>query len=219
MAEQQESKEKLRTGFTTGTAAAASSKAAVLAIINQKNIESVEVILPKGNTIPIKILNCEFDESRAKCSVIKDGGDDPDVTHGAEIIVDVTLTPNVNQIEIDGGEGVGIVTKPGLGLEINKPAINPTPKKMIVENITEVGKNILLKNGIKVVISVPNGKELALKTDNPRLGILGGISILGTSGIVIPYSTASFAASIRQNLDVSLAMGNDIVVLITGGRI
>ncbi|MEX0640973.1 MAG: cobalt-precorrin-5B (C(1))-methyltransferase [Nitrosopumilaceae archaeon] len=218
MAEQQESKEKLRTGFTTGTAAAASSKAAVLAILNQQNIESVEVTLPKGNSIPIKILNCEFDESKAKCSVIKDGGDDPDVTHGAEIIVDVTLTPNVNQIEINGGKGVGIVTKPGLGLEINKPAINPTPKKMIIENITEVAKHILLKNGIKVVISVPKGKELAIKTDNPRLGILGGISILGTSGIVIPYSTASFAASIRQNLDVSLAMGNDIVVLTTGGR-
>jgi len=133
VAEQQESNEKLRTGFTTGTAAAASSKAAVLAILNQKNIESVEVTLPKGNSISIKILNCEFDERKAKCSVIKDGGDDPDVTHGAEIIVDVTFTTNVNQIEIEGGKGVGIVTKPGLGLEINKPAINPTPKKMIIE--------------------------------------------------------------------------------------
>ena len=218
MAEQQESKEKLRTGFTTGTASAASAKAAILAIINQKKIESIEVTLPKGNSIPIKIHSCEFGESNAKCSVIKDAGDDPDVTHGAEIVVELSLTPNVSQIEIDGGQGVGVVTKPGLGLEINKPAINPTPKKMIIYNVTEVAKDILQKNGIKIIISVPKGKELALKTDNPRLGIVGGISILGTSGIVIPYSTASFAAAVRQNLDVSLAMGNDTVVLATGGR-
>jgi len=215
---EQESKEKLRTGFTTGTASAAASKAGILAIINQKKIDSVQVTLPKGNSIPIKIHSCEFDESKATCSVIKDGGDDPDVTHGAEIILNVSLTPNSNQIEIDGGEGVGIVTKPGLGLEINKPAINPVPKKMIKENVSEIAQNILQKNGIKIIISVPKGKELALKTDNPRLGIIGGISILGTSGIVIPYSTASFAASVRQNLDVSLAMGNNTVVLTTGGR-
>ena len=218
MTEQEESKEKLRTGFTTGTCATASSKAAILAIINQKKIDSVEVILPNKNNITIKIQNCEYNKTQAKCSVIKDGGDDPDVTHGTEIIVDVSLTPNVKKIEIDGGEGVGIVTKPGLGLEINKPAINPTPKKMINENLNRVAQYILQKNGIKVVISVPKGKELALKTDNPRLGIVGGISILGTSGIVIPYSTASFAASVRQNLDVSLAMGNETVVLTTGGR-
>lgn len=216
--EELQSKEKLRTGFTTGTAATASSKAAILAIINQKKLDSVDVTLPKGNSISIKIQSCEFSKTSAKCSVIKDGGDDPDVTHNAEIIVDLSLTSDVNKIEIGGGEGVGIVTKPGLGLEINQPAINPTPKKMISENVIEVAKNILDKHGIKIIISVPNGKELAKKTDNPRLGIVGGISILGTSGIVIPYSTASFAASVRQNLDVSIAMGNDVVVLTTGGR-
>ncbi len=113
---------------------------------------------------------------------------------------------------------MGRVTKPGLGLEVGFAAINPTPKKMIVENITEVAQGLLKKNGIKVVISVPKGKELAPKTDNPRLGILDGISILGTSGIVVPYSTASFAASIRQSIDVTIAMGNDTVVLTTGGR-
>jgi cobalt-precorrin-5B (C1)-methyltransferase len=213
-----QSKSNLRTGFTTGTAATASAKAALLAITNQKKIKSVEVILPKGNTLTIKIENCEYKKTWSKCSVIKDGGDDPDITHGAEIVVELSLTNNAKQIEIEGGEGVGIVTKPGLGLEINKPAINPTPKKMIIENLTKTGFKILQTNGIKVLISVPQGKELALKTDNPRLGIIGGISILGTSGIVIPYSTASFAASIRQNLDVSLAMGNDVVVLTTGGR-
>ena len=211
-------KQKLRKGFTTGTCATASAKAAILSIIKQQKVEGVDVTLPKGNSIKIKIENCKFTENSARCSVIKDAGDDPDVTHGAEIIVDVSLNENINQIQIDGGEGVGVVTKPGLGLEINKPAINPIPKQMINANLNEIAKDVLAKNGIRIVISVPKGTELALKTDNPRLGIIGGISILGTSGIVIPYSTASFAASIRQNLDVSLALGNDTVVLTTGGR-
>ena len=213
-----EQAKKLRTGFTTGTCATAASKAGILSIINQKKSEAVDVTLPKGSSLTIKIEKCEFSNNSAKCSVIKDGGDDPDVTHGAEIVVDVILTTKVNQIEITGGKGVGTVTKPGLGLEINKHAINPTPKKMIIENISSIAEKILKENGIKVTISVPKGEELATKTDNPRLGIIGGISILGTSGIVIPFSTASFAASIRQNLDVSIAMGDYTVVLTTGGR-
>ncbi len=208
----------LRTGYTTGTCASASSKAALLSIIHQKRINDVEVILPKRNKLKIQIKNCEFKENFSRCSVIKDGGDDPDVTHGAEIVVELFITNSPNFIEIEGGEGVGVVTKPGLGLEINKPAINPVPKKMIEENIRDVGTEFLKKNGVKLVISVPKGRELAKKTDNPRLGIVGGLSILGTSGIVYPYSTASFAASIRQNLDVALAMGDKIVVLTTGGR-
>jgi len=211
-------KGKLRTGFTTGTCATAGSIAAVLAITNQKKIDFVNVILPKKKSIQIKITDCQFTKNSAKCLVIKDGGDDPDVTHGAEIWTEVSLTNKPNKIEIDGGKGVGRVTKPGLGLDIGSPAINPTPKKMIIENISKVAQDLLKKNGLNVMISVPKGKELALKTDNPRLGILGGISILGTSGIVIPYSTASFAAAIRQSLDVTIAMGNDIVVLTTGGR-
>jgi len=208
----------LRTGFTTGTCATAASKAALLSIMNQEKIDTVSVLLPKGNRLEIKINSCKFSKNEAICSVIKDGGDDPDVTHGAEIFVNLSLTESKNKIEIDGGEGVGIVTKPGLGLEINKAAINPTPKKMIFENIQEIGISLLEKNGVKIIISVPKGKELAPKTDNPRLGIVNGISILGTSGIVIPFSTASYAASIRQNLDVAIAMGDKKVVLTTGGR-
>jgi cobalt-precorrin-5B (C1)-methyltransferase len=211
-------KGKLKTGFTTGTCATAGSIAAVLAITNQKNIDSVSVILPKKNTIQIKITDCKFTKNSAKCLVIKDGGDDPDVTHGAKIWAEVTLTDKPNKIVIDGGKGVGRVTKPGLGLDIGSAAINPTPKKMIIENISKVAQELLKKNGFSVIISVPKGEELAVKTDNPRLGILGGISILGTSGIVIPYSTASFAAAIRQSLDVTIAMGNYTVVLTTGGR-
>jgi len=214
----EEEKVKLKTGYTTGSSATAASKAALLSVINQQKIENVDILLPKRSFIQIPIHYCEFTTNNAKCSVIKNGGDDPDVTHGAEIIVELEITDKTNEIEIDGGEGVGIVTKPGLGLEINKPAINPVPKKMIAENLREVGKEIFLKKGIRVVISVPKGKELGPKTDNPRLGITNGISILGTSGIVIPFSTASYAASIRQNLDVAVAMGNDTVVLTTGGR-
>jgi cobalt-precorrin-5B (C1)-methyltransferase len=209
---------KLRTGFTTGTCATAAAKAALTAIMSQKKVESVVVLLPKEKKLAINISSCEFDSTTARCSVIKDGGDDPDVTHGAEIIVDLQLTDNANQIEIDGSHGVGRVTKPGLGLEIGSAAINPTPKKMIIENLTLIGAEILKKNGIKVIISVPKGEELAAKTDNPRLGIIGGISILGTTGIVIPYSTASFAAAIRQSIDVTLAMKDYTVVLTTGSR-
>jgi len=209
---------KLRTGFTTGTSATAASVAAILSIIDQKKIKSVDVILPKKDKIKISINSCEFEKNKACCSVIKDGGDDPDVTHDAKIVVDLELTSKPNSIEIDGGEGVGRVTKPGIGLEIGQAAINPTPRKMITENLTQVGKKILEKNGIKVMISVPKGKELGPKTDNPRIGIIGGISILGTSGIVIPYSTASFAAAIRQQIDVVVSMGENTVVLTTGGR-
>jgi len=138
-------KGKLRTGFTTGTCATAGAKAGILAILNQEKIGSVDVTLPKKSKIQIKIASCQFDKQSAKCSVIKDGGDDPDVTHGAEIITEISLTDKPNQIEIDGGEGVGRVTKPGLGLEIGSAAINPTPKKMITENIQEIRKIFLKK--------------------------------------------------------------------------
>ena len=213
-----ENKTKLRTGFTTGSCATAASKACILAIQNQKIIENVDIILPKRSRLEIEIDSCEFTTNSAKCSVIKDGGDDPDVTHGAAIFVNIELTDVIGEIEIDGGEGVGRVTKPGLGLEIGSAAINPTPKKMILENVKEVGEELLEKNGIRVVVSVPKGKELGPKTDNPRIGIMGGISILGTSGIVIPYSTASFAAAIRQQISVVNTMNDDSVVLTTGGR-
>lgn len=218
MSETDKSGQKLRTGFTTGTCATAAAKAALVSIITKKRIESIEILLPKDKRITINVASCRFDNNTARCSVIKDGGDDPDVTHGAEIIADLQITDHSGQIEIDGGIGVGRVTKPGLGLQIGSAAINPTPKKMLIQNLTEIGKEILQKNGIRVIVSVPKGAEIAPKTDNPRLGIMGGISILGTTGIVVPYSTASFAASIRQSLDVTIAMGDNTVVLTTGGR-
>ncbi len=208
----------LRTGYTTGTCAAAATKAALLAMITKKTVKEISVTLPKGNTMTLAIKDCQFDGNSAKCVVIKDAGDDPDVTNGAEIVSTVTWTDNIGTVDVQGGKGVGRVTKPGIGLDIGKPAINPTPMKMIKNTVNEVASDQLKNKGVKVVISVPRGEELAKLTDNPRLGILGGISILGTSGIVLPYSTGSFTASIRQGLDVAKAMGHNTVALTTGGR-
>jgi len=213
-------KGQLRTGYTTGTAASAATKAALLTLISSQIFNTIDVFLPKGKVATLKIAwtRSNQDKQSVTCAVIKDGGDDPDVTHGAEICSTVSLTNNKGLIEIDGGIGVGRVTRPGLGLEIGSAAINPVPKKMIEYTVFDSAKSLLSRNGIKVIIWVPKGGDLAKKTDNPRLGIVGGISILGTTGIVFPYSTASFAASIRQSLDVAISLGTDIVVLTTGGR-
>src|SRR5919205_962733 len=209
----------LKTGYTTGTSATAATKAALLALISGKAADNVFVTLPKGGMAKLGIAWTKIEKNGSSTSaVIKNAGDDPDITHGAEICSTVSFTDRVGKITIDGGIGVGKVTKPGLGLEIGKAAINQTPMKMIEQAVIDVASKKLNNNGINVVISVPKGEELAKKTDNPRLGIIGGISILGTTGIVLPYSTASFAASIRQSLDVAIAMGTDIVVLTTGGR-
>jgi cobalt-precorrin-5B (C1)-methyltransferase len=217
--EEKKKKGILRSGYTTGTCAAGATKAAILTLLTGRVAKSIEVSLPKGRKANLPIARTSINEdSSVTTSVIKDAGDDPDVTHNAEICSTVSLLSIKGQIVIDGGVGVGRVTKPGLGLELGNAAINPVPMSMITQAINEAALDHLESRGIKVVISVPRGEEIALKTDNPRLGIVGGISILGTTGIVLPYSTASFAASIRQSLDVSVAMGTDTVVLTTGGR-
>src|SRR5687767_2587064 len=210
----------LRTGFTTGTSATAATKAALLSLISSQIYDTLEIALPKGKIVKLQIAWTRYSPNTQSVTsaVIKDAGDDPDVTHGAEICSTVSLTSDRGCVEIDGGVGVGRVTRPGLGLEIGHAAINPVPKKMIEQVVRDTAKSILIDKGVKVIISVPKGIELAKKTDNPRLGILGGISILGTTGIVFPYSTASFAASIRQSLDVAISLGTDVVVLTTGGR-
>jgi cobalt-precorrin-5B (C1)-methyltransferase len=208
----------LRTGYTTGTAACAATKAALFFLINGASVQEVTISLPKGKSAALKVAWTKQEDGRATSAVIKDGGDDPDVTSGAEICSTVSFNEQTGAIVIEGGKGVGRVTKPGLGLEIGKPAINPTPMEMLKQTVSEVAKEQLKSKGVNVLISVPRGEEIAKKTDNPRLGILGGISILGTTGIVLPYSTASFAAAIRQGLDVALAAGADSVILTTGGR-
>ena len=217
--EEKKRKGTLRTGYTTGTSATAATKAALLSLISGKAADNVFVTLPKGGMAKLGIAWTKIEKNGSSTSaVIKNAGDDPDITHGAEICSTVSFTDQVGKIIIDGGVGVGRVTKPGLGLEIGKAAINQTPMKMIEQAVIDVAAKKLNSSGINVIISVPRGEELSKKTDNPRLGIIGGISILGTTGIVLPYSTASFAASIRQSLDVAIAMGVDTVVLTTGGR-
>lgn len=211
----------LKSGLTTGTSASAATKAALLALLTKTQSDGVQITLPKGKVVTLKISWTRFNDDAVTCAVIKDGGDDPDVTHGAEICSTVQLTKNIGKIVVDGGIGVGRVTKPGLGLSIGSAAINPVPMKMIIQSVNDVIKSnnqIMKNNGLGVIISVPAGEEIAKKTDNPRLGILGGISILGTTGIVLPYSTASFAASIRQSLDVGIALNSSVFILTTGGR-
>ncbi len=211
----------LKTGLTTGTSASAATKSALLSLLTNISTQNVQITLPKGKVVTMKISWTKFGDDSVTCAVIKDGGDDPDATHGAEICSTVQLTNNIGEIVVDGGIGVGRVTKPGLGLSIGAPAINPVPMKMIIQSLSDVlgiYDKIMKNNGLSVIISVPAGEEIAKKTDNPRLGILGGISILGTTGIVLPYSTASFAASIRQSIDVGLALSSDVFILTTGGR-
>jgi cobalt-precorrin-5B (C1)-methyltransferase len=205
----------LRTGWTTGTCAAAAAKAAVTALDTGQIQRSVEIGLPSGQRVSFPVDDCTVSPRTAEAVVVKDAGDDPDVTDGARLTATVSWRGEPG-IELDGGEGVGVVTKPGLGLEVGGPAINPVPRQMITQSVGEVID--LASRGVQVVISVPDGERMARKTTNARLGIIGGISILGTTGIVRPFSTASWRASVEQAISVLAAQGEDTVVLCTGGR-
>lgn len=208
----------LRTGWTTGTCASAAAKAATTLLVTGTAPSIVEVGLPAGRRVEFVPERCEFvADGAAEAVVVKDAGDDPDVTHGAHITATVSWrSSNDESIEILGGSGVGVVTKPGLGLEVGGPAINPTPRKMITAAVGEVLP--AGERAVRVVISVPDGERMARKTTNARLGILGGISILGTTGIVRPFSTESWRASVVQAVGVMAAQGESSIVLCTGGR-
>jgi len=205
----------LRTGWTTGTCAAAAAKAATAALVAQRPQEWVEIALPSGRRVAFAVQDCWYRPERAQAVVVKDAGDDPDVTHGAHLTATVSWAARPG-LELDGGVGVGVVTKPGLGLQIGGPAINPVPRQMITQAVAEAADPGL--RGLRVVISVPEGERMARKTTNARLGILGGISILGTTGIVRPFSTASWRASVEQAVAVLAAQGGEVLVLCTGGR-
>jgi len=205
----------LRTGFTTGACAAASAKAATKALLEKTILKEIKCTLPNKMEVVFPLKRCELYEDKAICSVIKDAGDDPDCTHLAEIVAEVKLLPE-KKVLLKGGKGVAVVTKSGLGLEIGEPAINPVPRKNITENVLEVLQNT--PYGAEVTISVPRGREMALDTTNARLGLIGGISILGTTGIVKPYSTAAYRASIIQAIQVAKERGIDTLVFTTGGR-
>ncbi len=208
-------KQALRTGWTTGTCAAAAAKAATTALATQEARQAVEIGLPDGRRVSFPVDECTLSETQARAVVVKDAGDDPDVTHGARLTATVRWRERPG-IDLRGGVGVGIVTKPGLGLELGAPAINPVPRKMITQAVGEATD--LTQRGVQVTISVPDGERMARKTTNARLGIIGGISILGTTGIVRPFSTASWRASVEQAISVLAAQGEDTVVLCTGGR-
>ena len=205
----------LRTGWTTGTCASAAAKAAITALRDQAVQRTVEVGLPGGRRVSFDVESCVHDDRQATAVVVKDAGDDPDVTHGARLTATVRWRAGPG-VTLEGGEGVGIVTKPGLGIEVGEPAITATPRAMIVQAVGEAAD--LSARGAVVVISVPGGEKMARKTTNARLGILGGISILGTTGIVRPFSTASWRASVEQAVSVMAAQGERTVVLCTGGR-
>ncbi|MFE9655158.1 cobalt-precorrin-5B (C(1))-methyltransferase [Micromonospora sp. NPDC006431] len=206
----------LRTGWTTGACATAATKAALTALVTGVPQGTVEIGLPAGRRVSFAVARCDVEPARrAEAVVVKDAGDDPDVTHGAELTATVAWRDEPG-LRLDGGPGVGTVTRPGLGLPVGGPAINETPRRMIGQAVAEVVD--LTEVGVRVVISVPRGEIMARKTTNRRLGILGGISILGTTGIVRPFSTASWRASVVQAVHVMAAQGERTVVLCTGGR-
>jgi len=207
----------LRSGFATGACAAAAAKAAALTLTTGEAPGAVEISLPNRQRVSFAIARTIEWRGGVLCGVIKDAGDDPDVTHGAEICAMVFPASAGAGVMLEGGEGVGRVTKPGLGLAVGDPDITEVPRRMILQAVSEAlhGAD---HPGARVVITVPNGEELAKKTLLERLGIVGGIGILGTTGIVKPYSTAAFRASISQAIDVAIAAGVDEVVFTTGGQ-
>jgi len=210
----------LRQGFTTGAAAAASVKAALLALVTSHSPEIVEIEFLTGEkrSIPVKNI-LKISDTCCKASVIKDAGDDPDITHKAEIGARVTLCSDSLTVTITGGKGVGRVTKPGLEVDVGKPAINAGPIRMIQNVVAQIRDEYGLSGkGVNIEIFVPKGEMLAKKTLNARLGILGGISILGTTGIVKPMSHDAYIATIRSSISVAMARGMDTLVFTTGRR-
>lgn len=199
----------LRTGWTTGTCAAAAAKAAVVGLVEGVAPVVVEIGLPGGRRVSFPV---EVDGPPTRCVVVKDAGDDPDCTDGARMTADAAWADGDASV-LRAGAGIGTVTKPGLGLDVGAPAINPVPRRMILEAVAEVTDRPVL-----LTFSVPGGEDMAAKTSNARLGILGGISILGTSGIVRPFSTAAYRASVVQQVDVAAAQGERTIVLTTGSR-
>ncbi len=206
-----------REGFTTGTVAAAAAKAACLVLLDRGWPETVAIRLPIGRVLEIPVNTLEWSGEAASAGVVKDAGDDPDVTHGAEIFATVRRVSEPG-VAIRGGPGVGVVTRRGLELPVGSPAINPVPQRMIREAVGEVFGSERPEPGVEVTVSVPRGEELARRTFNARLGIVGGISILGTTGIVRAMSTTAWRASVLQAIDVAAANSIAHVVLSTGGR-
>ena len=204
----------LRCGYTTGTCAAAAAKAAAICVLSGEKVSSVTIPTPKGITLTLDVLKPVVSCSSAKCAIKKDSGDDPDITGG--ILVFAAVTKAESGITITGGEGIGKVTKAGLDQPVGEWAINSVPRKMITEAVSETAKEYGYTGGFTVEISIPGGAELARKTYNPRLGIEGGISVIGTSGIIEPMSNAALVDTIRTELNMRKAEGHQNVFFTLG---
>ena len=205
---------RLRCGYTTGTCAAAATKASIRALLSKKIDEKETMDVPKGVTIDVPIKSVIVDGDVAISVVVKDGGDDIDATHGMDIVSQVRLIPS--GIIIDGGQGIGRVTKKGLDQPPGDAAINSTPRKMIHDVVAQAFDEFGYDGGAEVIISAPEGERVALKTFNPNLGIVGGISVLGTSGIVEPMSEKAIIATIVKDMDMRFAEGSKTLVVVPG---
>lgn len=210
-----EKNNKLRYGYTTGSCAAAAAQAAAKMLLTGEKVEEVALQTPKGILLHLLIEDIQMDKEEVRCAVRKDGGDDPDVTHGILIYARVKKSGEAG-IHLDGGTGVGRVTRPGLERPVGAAAINKVPRKMIRENVEAVCRQMNYTGGMDVVIEIPEGVEISKKTFNPRLGIQGGISVLGTSGIVIPMSEAALVASIRLEMEMLVKNGAGYLVITPG---
>ncbi|WP_455640625.1 cobalt-precorrin-5B (C(1))-methyltransferase CbiD [Parabacteroides sp.] len=212
----------LHHGYTTGACATAAAKAALVALLTRKEQTESSITLPSGEVITLPVAETTWTDKTATCTVVKDAGDDPDVTNGSRIVATVAIPTGSDSsgIRFIAGPGVGTVTLPGLGLEVGGPAINATPRKMITNELAAVLKRFEQKGpaALTVTISVPGGEELAKRTFNPKLGIVGGISIIGTSGIVRPFSTDAFIASIRKEAEVAKAIGCTTLIINSGAK-
>lgn len=206
---------KLKTGLTTGACATACCVGAAQLLLADQQVDVVSITLPKGKTVELNIVSYVAVNGGIKASTIKDGGDDPDATHGATVFVEMILRSQPGVI-FSAAPGVGTVTKEGLLLGVGEPAINPVPRKMMTEHLLSLAEKYEYQGGFLVSIGIENGESIALKTMNGRLGILGGLSILGTTGIVRPFSCAAWIASIYQGIDVASANGLVHIAATTG---
>ena len=212
-----EARTSLRRGWTTGACAAAAARAAFAALLSGQFPDPVSIRLPRGGLARFQLALAERCEASARAGIVKDAGDDPDITHGALVVAEVAPAPSGSGIGFAAGEGVGTVTRAGLALAVGEPAINPGPRAMIRDALTdEAEAHGASSPDVTVAISVPGGERLAEKTMNARLGIIGGLSILGTTGIVIPYSCSSWIHSIQRGIDVARAAGLHHIAATTG---
>ena len=207
---------KLRYGYTTGSCAAAAVRAAAEMLLRNMTIRDVTITTPKGKTLNLAVHDIFRDDNSASCCVYKDSGDDPDVTNGIAVYAKVVKNDTNKQYRIDGGIGVGRVTKSGLSCEVGEAAINPVPRRMILEQVKEVAEMYNYNGGFDIIISIPEGVDIAKRTFNPRLGIVGGISVLGTTGIVEPMSEQALIDSIKTEMNVLRAQGYNYLIVSPG---